>query len=228
MISRFLLLHPFRRTALCRLDQASNGDGAGKVPEDVNVIFHAIDEDGLTADILKRARHVGVQAGAEFRVFEKGNAVLRAEYDMQDDAGEGLRHKEAGLLRPVGALTIPYFQTQGTAPVPPAQTGCCATTAGRKVLLIVDNLKVHHSRLVKEWLCKHKAQIEVFYLPSYSPERNPDEYLNGDLKASLGNKRPPRDRQPLEANLKSHMHRLTKLPNHVGSYFQNQYVRYAA
>ena len=57
--------------------------------------------------------------------------------------------------------------------------------AGRKVLLIVDNLKVHHSRPVKEWLCKHKEQIEDFYLPSYSPERYPDEYLHGDLKASL-------------------------------------------
>ena len=100
--------------------------------------------------------------------------------------------------------------------------------AGRKVLLIVDNLRVHHSRPVKEWLLQHKDQIELFYLPSYSPERNPDEYLNGDLKSSLGNKRPPRDRQQLEANLKSHMHRLSKSPNHVGSYFQNQYVRYAA
>ena len=100
--------------------------------------------------------------------------------------------------------------------------------AGRKVLLVVDNLKVHHSRPVKEWLCEHKDQIEVFYLPSYSPERNPDEYLNGDLKASLGNKRPPRDRQQLETNLKSHMHRLSKSPDHVGAYFQNQYVRYAA
>ena len=100
--------------------------------------------------------------------------------------------------------------------------------AGRKVLLIVDNLKVHHSRPVKEWLREHRDQIEVFYLPSYSPERNPDEYLNGDLKASLGNKRSPRDRQQLEANLKSHMHRLSKLPEHVGSYFQNQHVRYAA
>ena len=100
--------------------------------------------------------------------------------------------------------------------------------AGRKVLLIVDNLKVHHSHSVKEWLLKHKDQIELFYLPSYSPERNPDEYLNGDLKAALGNKRPPRDRQQLETNLKSHMHRLSKSPNHVGSYFQNQYVRYAA
>ena len=100
--------------------------------------------------------------------------------------------------------------------------------AGRKVLLIVDNLKVHHRRLVKEWRCEHKDPIELCYLPAYSPERNPAESLNGDLKTSLGNKRPPRDRQQLEANLKSHMHRLSKSPNHVGSYFQNQYVRYAA
>ena len=47
--------------------------------------------------------------------------------------------------------------------------------AGRKVLLIVDNLKVHHRRPVKEGLGEHKEQREVFYLPSYSPERNPDE-----------------------------------------------------
>ena len=109
MISWPLLLHPFRRTALCHLDQAGDGDGAGKVAEDVNVIFHAIDEDGLAADILKRARHVGVQAGAEFGVFEKGNAVLCAEDDMQDDAGEGLRHNGAGLLRPVGAFADSVF-----------------------------------------------------------------------------------------------------------------------
>ena len=100
--------------------------------------------------------------------------------------------------------------------------------AARKVLLIVDNLKVHHSQPVKEWLASHQDQIAIFYLPSYSPERNPDEYLTGDLKASLGNKRPPRDRQQLETNLTSHMRRLSKLPKHVGSYFQNQYVRYAA
>ena len=100
--------------------------------------------------------------------------------------------------------------------------------AARKVLLIVDNLKVHHSQPVKEWLALHRDQIAVFYLPSYSPERNPDEDLNGDLKASLGSKRPPRDRQQLETNLTSHMRRLSKLPKHGDSYFQNQYVRYAA
>ena len=52
----------------------------------------------------------------------------------------------------------------------------------KKIFLIVDNLKVHHSYIVKDWLEEHKNEIEIFFLPSYSPELNPDEYLNCDLK----------------------------------------------
>ena len=54
--------------------------------------------------------------------------------------------------------------------------------AGRKVFLVLDNLRVHHSKLVKAWLEEHGEQIEVFFLPSYSAELNPDEIMNGDLK----------------------------------------------
>lgn len=45
----------------------------------------------------------------------------------------------------------------------------------KKIFLILDNLKVHHCKPVKAWLEEHKDEIEVFYLPSYSPELNPDE-----------------------------------------------------
>ena len=81
----------------------------------MDVILDAVDEDRLAPDVLQNARHVGVQPGAEFGVFEKWNAVLRAEDDMQDDAGQGLRHDGGKLLRPVGALPILCFQTQGGA-----------------------------------------------------------------------------------------------------------------
>jgi transposase len=54
--------------------------------------------------------------------------------------------------------------------------------SNRKIFLILDNLRVHHSKVVAEWLDENKNEIEVFFLPSYSPERNPDEYLNCDLK----------------------------------------------
>lgn len=56
---------------------------------------------------------------------------------------------------------------------------------GRKVFLILDNLRVHHARRVKEWLAERTGVIEAFYLPSYTPEANPDEYLSRDLKTVL-------------------------------------------
>lgn len=98
----------------------------------------------------------------------------------------------------------------------------------QKIFLIIDNLRVHHSKLVKEWLQDHEDQIELFYLPAYSPERNPDEYLNRDLKVSAANKAPVRNKQQLKRQLISHMRKIQKLPNRVKSYFKNQYVQYAA
>ena len=60
--------------------------------------------------------------------------------------------------------------------------------AKQKVFLIVDNLRVHHAKAVQDWLARHKVEIEIFYLPAYAPEHNPDEYLNNDLKQTIKNK----------------------------------------
>jgi transposase len=54
----------------------------------------------------------------------------------------------------------------------------------RKVFLIVDSHPVHRSKKVKAWIGKHDADIEVFFLPPYSPELNPDELLNQDVKSN--------------------------------------------
>ena len=40
-------------------------------------------------------------------------------------------------------------------------------------LLILDNLLVHHAKIVKAWVAENKALIEVYYLPAYTPEMNP-------------------------------------------------------
>ena len=71
--------------------------------------------------------------------------------------------------------------------------------ADRKVFLILDNLRVHHSKLVKAWLCDKKEKIEVFYLPSYSSELNPDERLNADLKYAIGTRVSVRTKSKLKA-----------------------------
>ncbi len=47
----------------------------------------------------------------------------------------------------------------------------------RKVFLILDNLRVHHSKKLDVFLRENAAFIKIFFLPSYSPDLNPDEYL---------------------------------------------------
>jgi transposase len=100
--------------------------------------------------------------------------------------------------------------------------------AGRKVFLVVDNLRTHHSKPVKEWLDAHKDEIEVFYLPSYSPELNPDKYLNCDMKAAVHARLPARNEKELKTKVVSHMRKLQKLPERITKYFKHPRIKYAA
>jgi len=98
----------------------------------------------------------------------------------------------------------------------------------RKVFLIVDNLRVHHSQAVIEWLQSHKDEIELFFLPSYSPELNPDEYLNGDLKVGVHSGIPARTSPQLKQKAISHLRMLQKRSQRVKRYFQHPKIAYAA
>ena len=99
------------------------------------------------------------------------------------------------------------------------------TAAGRKVFLILDNLKVHHSKKVSEWVTEHKDQIRLFHLPPYSPEYNPDEYLNNDLKRNIGTQAMVKDAQELEAHTNSFMTRISEDSEHVKSYFNHPVLK---
>jgi transposase len=100
--------------------------------------------------------------------------------------------------------------------------------AGKKVFLILDNLRVHHSKVVKAWVAERIDQIEVFYLPSYSPQLNPEERLNADLKQEMGKRVPVRTKAKLREAANQHMTMLDKSPERVMAYFQDSRVRYAA
>jgi transposase len=100
--------------------------------------------------------------------------------------------------------------------------------AERKVFLILDNLPAHRSRAVQAWLAERRRQIEVFYLPAYSPELNPDEGLHADLKQAVTGKPPARNRPELKRRVINHMRRLSKLPGRVRSFFHRPTARYAA
>ncbi len=101
-------------------------------------------------------------------------------------------------------------------------------SSGRKVYLILDNLRVHHAKVFKAWLKKHAEKIEVFYLPSYSPELNPDEYLNCDLKHGVHSGKPARSKAQLKTKVIRHMHMLQKRSARVMKYFEHPRIQYAA
>ena len=75
---------------------------------------------------------------------------------------------------------------------------------------------------------ERQDQIELFYLPSYSPQLNPEERLNADLKQEMGKQVPVRTKAKLREAASSHMMRLEQNPERVISYFQDRRVRYAA
>ena len=92
---------------------------------------------------------------------------------------------------------------------------------GQKILLICDNLKVHHAYIFRDWLEERKDKIEVFYLPSYSPEYNPDEYLNNDLKQNIALKPQAKDTNDIQKHTNDFMKNLTNNPEHVKAYFNH-------
>jgi len=98
----------------------------------------------------------------------------------------------------------------------------------KKIFLILDNLRVHHAKIVKAWLKEHQSEIEVSHRPSYSPELNPDEYLNCDLKAGVHSRPPARKQSDLIKKVRSHMIKLQKLPARVSKYFKHPKIAYAA
>lgn len=99
--------------------------------------------------------------------------------------------------------------------------------SSRKIFLVLDNLRVHHSKPVKAWVEEHAGEIEVFFLPSYSPELNPDERLNADLKKEITTVAPARSRKKLLEITTRHMRLIERSPERVINYFGDPYISYA-
>jgi transposase len=100
--------------------------------------------------------------------------------------------------------------------------------AGRRVVLIVDNLRVHHAAKVTDWVAGHAHEIELCYLPSYAPDHNPDEYLNNDLKQKLRQTPQPGSKEELVQGTRAVLRAIQRSPERIKTYFTPQPVRYAA
>jgi transposase len=99
---------------------------------------------------------------------------------------------------------------------------------GRRVHLIVDGHPVHHAKLVSAWVGRHAEQIELHFLPGYSPELNPVELLDHDVKANAAGRRRARSAGELREELHGYLRRRQRQPEVLVRFFDHPTTRYAA
>lgn len=127
-----------------------------------------------------------------------------------------------------GTLRFMIYRCKFTTPVFIKFLDRIIKNAARPVYLIVDGHPVHKAHRVQRWLAAHAGRIRMFLLPAYSPELNPEELLNNDVKTNaVGRRRNPTP-DALEKNMRSYLQATQKRPDIVRNYFRKESVRYAA
>ena len=99
--------------------------------------------------------------------------------------------------------------------------------AGRKVFIILDRHSVHRAKKIEEWLKEQEGMIKLFFLPAYSPELNPDELANQDIKSNIFREGRAKDKPELMGKLRSFLRSRQRRPAKLQKYFEGKYVAYA-
>jgi transposase len=127
-----------------------------------------------------------------------------------------------------GQLSFMVFRERFTTPVLIRFLRRLLRQRRRTVFLILDGHPVHRAKAVGRWVEEHAPRIRLFFLPGYSPELNPDEYLNNDVKANaVGRRRPPNPPAMLR-NVRGYLRSTQRQPDVVRAYFRHPDVQYAA
>jgi transposase len=93
--------------------------------------------------------------------------------------------------------------------------------------VILDNAKTHHSKILTGWAEENKKRVALYYLPPYSPDLNPDEHINADVKYGAGSRTPKRTKEGLREAAEEHMKMLRKTPKRIRRYFLDPAIAYA-
>ena len=100
--------------------------------------------------------------------------------------------------------------------------------APKKVFLILDNHKVHHAKKVTAWVQKYSHKIQLFFLPPYSPELNPQELVNQEIKGHAGNFKIMTSMEDLTINMRYYLTKIQFNRYKIKAYFQKKSVRYSS
>src|SRR4030067_629195 len=94
----------------------------------------------------------------------------------------------------------------------------------RKVFLVVDGHPVHRAARVTRWVSTHAKRIELFRLPSYSPDLNPDEMLNQDVNSNAVRRRCAASQAELISGVRGFLRGRQRQPDVVSRYFHKDWL----
>ena len=143
--------------------------------------------------------------------------------------GKRFRVNMVSAISNAGRLRFRLFTGSFTAAVFIDFLGRLLRDCGRrKVHLIVDGHPVHRAKLVSAFIGRHAERIQLHFLPGYSPELNPVELLNQDVKANAAGRRRARSAAELTKQLRSYLRRRQRQPEVVARFFMHPHTCYAA
>ena len=96
----------------------------------------------------------------------------------------------------------------------------------QRIFLILDNHRVHHSKKVQKWLEKYSDRIELFFLPPYAPELNPDELLNQTIKQKLKHRPVSRNQKQFKKTISACVKSLQKSSEIIKRFFDKSELAY--
>lgn len=152
----------------------------------------------------------------------------RGQTPVIPGTGKRFRCNMLSAITNRGKLAFMVFERRFTAAVFVEFLRRLLRHAGRKVFLIVDEHPVHVAASVARWAERHRERLRLFFLPGYSPDLNPDEFLNQDVKTNAVGRKRPRDKVELIGNVRCSLWSTQRRPEKVRRYFHHPSVRYAA
>jgi transposase len=176
-----------------------------------NALIHWCDEMGLRSD------H---QAGRSYG--------RHGETPVIPGTGQRFGCNMISTITNRGELSFMIFKERFTAPVMLKFLRRLIQQSRQKVFLILDGHPVHRSKRVARWLEEHEARIRIFFLPGYSPELNPDELLNQDVKSNALGRQRPRYQGEMMHLVRTYLWSTQRRPDIVRNYFREKHVAYAA
>lgn len=142
--------------------------------------------------------------------------------------GQRFRCNVLSTITNRGRLAFMVFRSRFTTPVFLRFLRRLLRHVRRPVFLIVDRHPVHVAKAVARWVAERPDRLRLFFLPGYSPDLNPDEFLNNDVKSNALGRRRPREATELVTSVRSYLRSTQRQPAIVQSYFQAPSVQYAA